>query len=280
MLSVGGFAAAVAAFSAFRRFRKRRYKRALAAIAEPLGLTLEEDGGEASGIVRGHHVSLIDVPPPTLMVRADLAEDFALFFEGLGAKWVKTMGGTDIQLGVPTADRILNVWGDPVDAIARLGSVGRELACRLVLDSVVVSEGSVQATLRAGEGRPEALRARLDALLELAEALSLRGQRPQEVLLARIVAQADDPGYRHAALLALIRGGYTQAEAAARAALEDPNGRVRWVAATYLGDESALRRLEDADGQLAIVEPSDGQGALAVADPAQGALSALPPRDA
>ncbi len=201
-----------------------------------------------------------------------IPKQLVLGADGVLAALAKTLGGEDLVVGDRTFDDAVRVRGPRGAVLAGLTPAARELAAGLVdQHASLVEDGNVRVERRGRMTDPAQLEALVRRAVRLAGELA---HAPAELpaRLARNARSDDVAAVREQNLRQLLgaHGATPEAREASRAALEDPAGALRLVAARALGAEGAgvLRALAES----AREEPRQRAEALdALADVAEPA---------
>lgn len=221
-------------------------------VAEELGLTFAEDRpdrcllGEIDGFrvrIERQECKADDDPPGAVIVSVSglppIADDLVIATQDKAGAAELSAGSGRVAIGDPAFDRILNVWGDPILALAALDRPARlalleaahRYACR-------VEAGRVYAIVNISLPTKEELVACVHTMVNVARSL---GPADGDVLCALLRNASDDPlrDVRLANLTAALQR-FPEAPAsaaAAKAALADADPDFQLAGATASGGD-------------------------------------------
>ncbi len=293
---------AFVAFALFALGKSRTENDTFAAALRDVGRDFESEidpGGffrwpRLLGLQRGHGVlvelrNIDDEVHTAVVVSATLPAGLSIGREGMVSGIRRFLGDGDIEVGIDGFDGAYQLRAaEDGDVLTRLGARTRAAIEEVVGGSgATVADGAITIVTKGKETSPVALRLRVGAALELADALTDHTGNAPEMLLRRAIEEPDeDVGFRRTCLEALLRDHPKSSFAArgAEQAAAEPDPVLRFLAACHQGDAGrpVLRALlrdgllegDHAAEARALLGPEGAGGlALAAEDPAAGGLS-------
>ncbi|MBI3268182.1 MAG: HEAT repeat domain-containing protein [Planctomycetes bacterium] len=186
----------------------------------------------------------------------EIFEGLTFHEEGLLTKLGKVFTGEDVQVGSADFDRRALVSGLQAESLAVLDERTRPMLLQFLKQGGKLEGGTLSLERPETIKEPRALAWNVQAVVELARALSIKKQEVPDRLL-RNATQDPEPGVRRRNLEALLTGfaGSVEARSACEAALREKNPAIRLLAIQGLGEAgwtAAQELVEAADVPLEL----------------------------